>query len=1678
MANSEPIANRSTRVLRPRKPEISNSIPKQLKRKLLKSSKVTVALRSNRMTLSKKHKKPDPQISESVSYEYKLVDGVFVDIQHSDHCYNHAINAYLQCPAISGSMSEHLLNESYNDYFSLQNTLDEMNGRTIQPVPNTKFLRDENNGGSAIEPFQVAGILRQLFPSLQPTILSFQSTSNPDKRKNTPAPIDAVSPNATANSDPISWFCQNDTIPFIVTDVIVYSGSSRGGHFNEIHLNDAHTNWCCIESLGGASVTIISLEYIRSLLSHNDTRAIILLPTRPSLEVIKNKIFDFCDKINLPIPDALSSFYPAQLDDSFNHVVVPTNPQLSQAREGAPVPLHNLNEIDHDGSGAPRVPDSTTALLNSIFNDIVKNDNTCSPLTCATVTPHNTMVNTVTRHCDTQPRTMTVTRTTHNTRVAEKSAAVSRARVRRLTLKASARALVSGAGPPSPFVNLGAVSHKTSPKDLRIRFIQGVQAALNAAAPGPVAPSGGVTVSSATSASRKSLRIPAHSGWNYFTPLMKPIDKHGNEVLGLDDSDDDDSDYSPPIYQPRGTAAAVGGPTRRGAQSLTRPKQKPLRVPVPASVIPARGRGRGQGIYRGGRGGHRDDRARANIHVNNNTNANTSTTVTNNTNINHHFIPIITSRRNITQFPNPIPNYQPRFDKSAFSEGNTKRLFEGRSVRRTLDRYGYDGRTIRALCRPHLSKLINSMESGDVDAQYEAIKAFFAIPVATFSEHHRPGHSSPFTHDQSDDTTVTTPPIAPSTPAVVPAHGQPDPNQQFRGRRFPPDDAVVTEPPDVEMVLEDEPSVYDDDESDFDVSEFMVPTPPINVRYDSIKRNIDAVNALIEENHISHAVKRAQYSAPVDMSNPVILDTLKALHPPASKVIFPSPPSSAPRVGLISKKQLKSALYSLDTGSAPSVSGWSVSFLFALLCDEECNLGLRHMLTLIINNELCDDARHFFTDCLLILIEKIKGGFRPIAITEVLLRVAALISKGLLPSASVLFSSGIQCAFSPGSAQTIIHRQQSALEADKENMLLSFDIEAAFPSSDRPSMANNLYSDTNFAAIWNMFCFTYKSDSNLFLMDGRNIVAVNGALQGDVLSSLAFSKNMDSIYSDTVAGESVSAAADIDDFSLVAKLPTLSRCLAKFTSLCKANGYKINFTKTYLLVPASLASDPGVIDFVKVHNIELKVGFAELLGSCVGFDQEAMCRFVREKIEKADRSLFSLLRHSAFRAQPVPKILRLCASGMLAHITSTIPLAPILPAVKEFEEKLLSVYCNKMSIERHELNDAEQQVRLRYPGCHGGLGFRSQSDMADVDFLCSYIRAFPFINPNHRLASSPTASLTHAKDILSKLHSTYPGLSQYVLPTFNDEASRFIPNPNAKKSVKRNLHNAIVVGIEQSRYEALIADPLVPLTLKATLTQFAQSIPRRMFDIVGSDALTKLDDNYVGQFYRFYHTLFASAAAPPPFCACGAEFTPHHPHCCPQLKREEMTKDRHDPIEDSVAACCSESGVRVLCQRRINDKARLLPDLNLTFFDSNKNSACLADVVVTHTSAPSYIAQDPIAVLRSKEKAKHTKYNNDCFIRPRGAPVRKLYGTIYGLSISSYGVFGPEFLALVQRTSHHSRADGRMHFDMYPSQHSYRMIDRILIALHKGNALVQLAGWQRASSLLAQTCAVIEPAEL
>ena len=64
--------------------------------------------------------------------------------------------------------------------------------------------------------------------------------------------------------------------------------------------------------------------------------------------------------------------------------------------------------------------------------------------------------------------------------------------------------------------------------------------------------------------------------------------------------------------------------------------------------------------------------------------------------------------------------------------------------------------------------------------------------------------------------------------------------------------------------------------------------------------------------------------------------------------------------------------------------------------------------------------------------------------------------------------------------------------------------------------------------------------------------------------------------------------------------------------------------------------------------------------------------------------------------------------------------------------------------------------------------------------------------------------------------------------------------------------------------------------------------------------------------------------------------------------------------------------------------------------------------------------------------------------------------------ISTFGVFGRGFVTLLNRVARHSIDNKYSTHDTTIPEVFYRMVDRILIALHIGNGIVLEAGWELA----------------
>jgi hypothetical protein len=141
----------------------------------------------------------------------------------------------------------------------------------------------------------------------------------------------------------------------------------------------------------------------------------------------------------------------------------------------------------------------------------------------------------------------------------------------------------------------------------------------------------------------------------------------------------------------------------------------------------------------------------------------------------------------------------------------------------------------------------------------------------------------------------------------------------------------------------------------------------------------------------------------------------------------------------------------------------------------------------------------------LIGLEKPGGGVRPIAIGDLVYRVAmkAILTTSYRPDMLLPFQLGVN---SPGGVEPAIFLLQEAISGPNQadfQELASINLENAFNSVDRASIAASVatYAPTFYkAATW-----AYNSPSVLLLEDGSAIASAKGVRQGDPLGPLFFS---------------------------------------------------------------------------------------------------------------------------------------------------------------------------------------------------------------------------------------------------------------------------------------------------------------------------------------------------------------------------------------------------------------------------------------------------------------------------------------------------------------------------------------------------------------------------------------------
>ena len=154
-------------------------------------------------------------------------------------------------------------------------------------------------------------------------------------------------------------------------------------------------------------------------------------------------------------------------------------------------------------------------------------------------------------------------------------------------------------------------------------------------------------------------------------------------------------------------------------------------------------------------------------------------------------------------------------------------------------------------------------------------------------------------------------------------------------------------------------------------------------------RAIKRATKLVLEGCVSKAAKVLDRKfKPNTLTNQETLGKLELLHP--QKACTFTVPNDAPIIVGISTNELREAGRRLAKGVSPGPTGTTDGIIRILLDDEVCCLNLCHMIADLINGFVSKEVRTRINRARLVAIPKPDGGVRPVAMGEVLGKLAGI----------------------------------------------------------------------------------------------------------------------------------------------------------------------------------------------------------------------------------------------------------------------------------------------------------------------------------------------------------------------------------------------------------------------------------------------------------------------------------------------------------------------------------------------------------------------------------------------------------------------------------------------------------------------------------------------------------------
>ena len=265
------------------------------------------------------------------------------------------------------------------------------------------------------------------------------------------------------------------------------------------------------------------------------------------------------------------------------------------------------------------------------------------------------------------------------------------------------------------------------------------------------------------------------------------------------------------------------------------------------------------------------------------------------------------------------------------------------------------------------------------------------------------------------------------------------------------------------------------------------------------------------------------------------LEKLLALHP-QHPCAFPLP-TDAPVIAGINAEELRSAGRRLARGANPGPTGTTDIVVRLLLDDEICCNSLVIMVEDLVNGFLNDGVMNRLNRSRLVAISKSETEVRPVAMGEVITKLAGItLLQRYENTLAPLFEPIQHGVLSRAGCEKIVHTLHNKYE--KGQCILSLDLKNAFNTPSRIDIAKAVFAFSAMRPFQRLFHAEYSRESELLYYgtDGQLagvVPSTAGVRQGSPLATLYFCTLMQPIL-ETMSMEfpEVKIFAYIDDVNL------------------------------------------------------------------------------------------------------------------------------------------------------------------------------------------------------------------------------------------------------------------------------------------------------------------------------------------------------------------------------------------------------------------------------------------------------------------------------------------------------------------------------------------------------------------